>query len=103
MLTLSVCGYNQPTPEDPNGASWWLTCGLDGGGFHPPMVKVDQLVTAELTADGIFAPCSQFFDKFHQYGGEFGRTSFTLVCRSYQFLPSSSPPSLFRSQAATLM
>lgn len=65
------CGWCNSDGNSPNGNQEWLNCGLKNGGWSPPMVTIDQLITADLNPHGVFAPCSQYFDLFRQYGGEF--------------------------------
>ncbi|CAK9779720.1 unnamed protein product [Cutaneotrichosporon oleaginosum] len=71
-LKSSTCGPCPSSPEAPNGEQWWLDCGLDGAGWAPPHITLDQLKYIDLNGDGIFAPCTQYFDQFYRYGGEFG-------------------------------
>jgi hypothetical protein len=65
------CGWCNSNGDQPNGSQDWLNCGVNSGGWTPPHVTVDQLITKELDANGVFAPCAQYFDLFKQYGGEF--------------------------------
>lgn len=73
MLPRSVCGYSNPDADSPNGSEDWLNCGLDGAGWTPPMVTVDELIAAELTTDGVFSPCADYIDLFNQYADQYGR------------------------------
>lgn len=70
-VTDGTCGWSGADDTHPNGAEDWLNCGLNGGGWTPPHVTIDQLVAAELDASGVFSPCGDFIGKFKQYGGEF--------------------------------
>lgn len=60
------------------------------------MIKLDQLVTKELTSDGLFEPCAPFIDRFHKYAGEFNRESYIVLLRSSLILV---PPILLASIA----
>ncbi|CAD6582735.1 MAG: hypothetical protein TREMPRED_003374 [Tremellales sp. Tagirdzhanova-0007] len=57
--------------DEPNGTEDWLNCGINGGGWTPPMVRVDQLIASDLDANAAFAPCASYIDKFNQYGGQY--------------------------------
>ncbi|GMK56908.1 hypothetical protein CspeluHIS016_0307480 [Cutaneotrichosporon spelunceum] len=79
-----TCGPCPSSEDAPNGAQWWLDCGLDGNGWAPPKITLDELKYTELTGDGIFAPCTEFFDQFHRYGGEFGIPPIMLAAIALQ-------------------
>jgi hypothetical protein len=74
---LEIPGRRKLTSSQRNGAQSWLNCGVTGGGWNPPPVKVTDLKVASL-ADSVkspnspFQPCSDFIDIFYQYAGEFG-------------------------------
>ncbi len=36
------------------------------------MVKMDQLIAADLSSSGVFAPCANYIDRFNQYAGQYG-------------------------------
>lgn len=98
------CGWCNSDNDHPNGAQDWLNCGLNSGGWSPPHVTLNQLVTKELNPHGVFAPCTAYFDLFRQYGGEFGSKSallLDLTSADAQFPLSCLPPSLCRSLPAT--
>ena len=62
----------------PNGSIYWLNCGITGeGGWNPPPVKVDQLITLNLTVvmadpDNIFKPCAPYVQLFETHGKTYG-------------------------------
>ncbi|WVQ98292.1 hypothetical protein IAU59_005415 [Kwoniella sp. CBS 9459] len=85
------CGYSNADANSPNGAEGWLNCGLDGAGWNPPMVTVDQLIASDLHADGIFAPCGPYIDKFNQYAGQYGLKGIMLA--SFAMQESTCNPS----------
>lgn len=78
LLTRSTCGYCNSDSDSPNGSEDWLNCGLDGAGWTPPTVTVDELIAAELTTDGVFSPCADYVDLFNQYAEQYGRESHSL-------------------------
>lgn len=63
-----TCGWSNANSDQPNGSQDWLNCGINGGGWTPPMVTADQLIAQEIDTGGIFSPCASYIDKFHQYG-----------------------------------
>ncbi|WVW78189.1 hypothetical protein I302_100140 [Kwoniella bestiolae CBS 10118] len=85
------CGPSNADANSPNGAEGWLNCGLDGAGWTPPMVTADQLIAAELSADGIFAPCGPYIDKFNQYAAQYGVKGIMLA--SFAMQESTCNPS----------
>jgi hypothetical protein len=95
------CGWCNSSPGAPNGAEEWLNCGIHSGGWTPPYLALNQVVAADLNANGIFAPCAPYFDLFTQYGGEFGSES-RDVARADQFPPSCWRLLRCRSLLATL-
>jgi len=58
----------------PNGNIDWLNCGLSQGNpdgkWNPPMVNIHDVSVAELSADGVFAPCAPYFHLFRSIGAE---------------------------------
>jgi len=69
-----------------------MNCGLDKGGWTPPHVTPDQLVTIDLSAEGIFKPCEPYFDKFKQYGAELNVPP--LILASFALQESGCNPHL---------
>ena len=97
MLTSSTCGDSRASSDAPNGAEDWLNCGLTSGGWSPPHLGLDQLVTQTLHADGVFAPCAPYFWAFEQYGNANGSKSLSRLSRCPVLTTSSPHPSrLFR-------
>ncbi|WVQ79815.1 hypothetical protein IAT38_001915 [Cryptococcus sp. DSM 104549] len=91
-ITDSTCGYSNADSNSPNGAESWLNCGLDGSGWTPPMVTVDQLVGADLTTDGVFAPCASYVDQFNKYANQYGLKGIMLA--SFAMQESTCNPSV---------
>jgi len=64
----------------PNGSFEWMTCGIEGAGWNPPFVGVNDLVTVDLdyaiSQNGPFASCGPHAWAFKQFGGEFQRESY---------------------------
>ncbi|WWD07408.1 hypothetical protein V865_005506 [Kwoniella europaea PYCC6329] len=86
-----TCGPSNADSNSPNGAEGWLNCGVDGAGWTPPMVTADQLIAAELSADGVFAPCGPYIDKFNQYAAQYGVKGIMLA--SFAMQESTCNPS----------
>jgi hypothetical protein len=70
-----TCGACPSSGDAPNGAQWWLNCGIDNSGWNPPHVSIEQLIASELTADGVFAPCAPYIDTFKAVGAATGGES----------------------------
>ncbi|WWC86666.1 uncharacterized protein L201_001543 [Kwoniella dendrophila CBS 6074] len=85
------CGYSNADADHPNGVEGWLNCGVDGSGWNPPMVTADQLIAAELSAEGVFAPCGAYIDKFNQYAAQYGVKGIMLA--SFAMQESTCNPS----------
>ena len=65
----------------PNGNIDWLNCGVNAGGWQPPYVTVQDLITKDLATaiqapDSPFKACTPFVEMFEQYANEFGGTYF---------------------------
>lgn len=70
------CGDSQASNNDPNGAKWWLNCGLDGGnGWNPANIKLSDIKVIsddEAAKSDTFAPCAKYINEFksaHQSTG----------------------------------
>ena len=72
QVTDGNCGSSGSSADEPNGSEAWINCGLESGGWTPPMVTVDQLNAQPLTADGPFAACVDYFGYFETYGAQNG-------------------------------
>ncbi|KAL1674105.1 glycoside hydrolase family 23 protein [Schizophyllum commune] len=82
VATDAVCGASGATPDisataGPNGRIEWLNCGLNDGGWHPPFVTINDVVTVDLNEaiqkpDSPFKACQDFVWAFQQYGNENG-------------------------------
>ncbi|CUA67098.1 hypothetical protein RSOLAG22IIIB_13243 [Rhizoctonia solani] len=61
----------------PNGSQEWLNCGVNGGGWTPPSVKVSDLKFKDLTTEmssghSIFKNCAQFSNIIYDAAGQYG-------------------------------
>lgn len=61
----------------PNGHINFLTCGINGTGWNPPLIDIKGIVTVDLSAvahqkDSAFANCQDFVATFEQYGSQYG-------------------------------
>lgn len=65
----------------PNGNIDWLNCGVNEGGWQPPYVIANDLITKDLltaiqSPHSPFKACAPFLNMFEQYAHEFGGASF---------------------------
>lgn len=72
QISDSACGACPSTSQTPNGPEWWLNCNIDGSGWNPPHVTINQLVAADLHSNGVFSACAQYIDQFNQAGADTG-------------------------------
>jgi len=89
-VTDTTCGWSNANSDQPNGALDWLNCGIDGSGWTPPQVSIDQLIAAELDSSDVFAPCADYIDKFKQYGAEFN--VYPIMLASFAMQESTCNP-----------
>ena len=89
-VTDTTCGWSNANSDQPNGAQGWLNCGIDGAGWTPPQVSIDQLIAAELDASDVFSPCADYIDKFKQYGAEFN--VYPIMLASFAMQESTCNP-----------
>lgn len=70
--TPSSCSSADPSEDQPNGSIDWLNCGINKSNpsspWTPPKIAIHEVIVKELTSDGIFAPCAQYFSLFEKYG-----------------------------------
>jgi len=76
--TCGAIGATKTTSKTsgPNGSMDWLNCGLNGGGWNPPFVKITDLITEDLATalkspNSPFQACKAYISLFEQYGKEF--------------------------------
>lgn len=73
----------------PNGSQSWLNCGIDGPGWTPPPVTVDQIVAVDLQTAlkdpaSPFHVCSAYLQFFEKYGKLNGLPPILLASFSLQ-------------------
>jgi hypothetical protein len=61
----------------PNGHIDFLDCGINGKGWNPPLIKIEGIVTVNLSAvayqsDSAFVNCQDFVSTFEKYGSQYG-------------------------------
>lgn len=76
------CGESQPDAEHPNGAVWWLNCGLDSNGWSPPSIQASQLISITDTNQypEIFGACNQFQSIFADAAGKQNSKLRSTIC-----------------------
>jgi hypothetical protein len=70
-----LCVARITTLSGPNGHIDWLNCGIDGPGWSPAPVKLEDLVVVSLDSarHTTFSPCSdQIIATFNKYGEHLG-------------------------------
>jgi hypothetical protein len=83
-------GVPDPAPTSgPNGDENWLNCGVDGAGWVPPPVTLDNLIYRDLavvlTEDGNpFDACSQYLSMFQDMEAETGIPTILLASIALQ-------------------
>ena len=96
-----------------NGDESWFNCGIEGNGWTPPQMTVNDVVTKDLSdavnePNSPFQNCAPFLQYFEQFGGEYGSESgpvFTFLAQLltlFKSHPSSWPPSPCKRVPATL-
>ncbi|KAF9469901.1 lysozyme-like domain-containing protein [Collybia nuda] len=101
MLNVkSSCGNIGATKKTtktsgPNGSIDWLNCGLTEGGWKPPFVRIEDIVSVSLSnavnsGHGPFLACTQFVHLFEKYGGQFGIPA--IILASFAMQESSCNP-----------
>ncbi|RPD74292.1 lysozyme-like protein, partial [Lentinus tigrinus ALCF2SS1-7] len=81
-ISDSSCGSPGATKDitathGPNGNIDWFNCGVDGSGWRPPMVTVDDIVTVDLDdavkqSGSPFKACEPYISTFKKYANEHG-------------------------------
>ncbi|TRM70358.1 glycoside hydrolase family 23 protein [Schizophyllum amplum] len=94
VATDAVCGASGATSDisatgGPNGKLDWLNCGLNAGGWSPPYVTIDDVVTVSLSdavkdSSSPFQACADYVDMFEQYGNENGIPGIMLASFAMQ-------------------
>ncbi|KIJ49621.1 glycoside hydrolase family 23 protein [Sphaerobolus stellatus SS14] len=95
LLTVgSACGASGATSQitsssGPNGNIDFLNCGINSGGWNPPNVQANQLITADfetaLSSPGTpFGPCAPYWDLFRTYANQHGFSPLILASIAMQ-------------------
>ncbi|PPR05822.1 hypothetical protein CVT26_010102 [Gymnopilus dilepis] len=90
----SVCGPSGATKQvtklsGPNGDIDWLNCGFEGGGWTPPFIRVQDIVTQPLSSalkspNSPFKACSPYISIFEKYGDQHGIPAILLASFAMQ-------------------
>jgi len=83
------------TTSGPNGNIEWLNCGINSGGWRPPVIRVDQVKVVSLSSaiqnpNSPFKACSRFVWLFNRYADQFGVPAIFLA--SFALQESSCNP-----------
>ncbi|KAG8886220.1 hypothetical protein FRB97_006223 [Tulasnella sp. 331] len=94
VINDPTCGPNNPSAtttksSGPNGEESWFNCGLTGGGWTPPVMKLEQMVyvSAEdaLAMDNTpYGPCKSNLDKFNSYASKYNLPAIMLMSFAMQ-------------------
>lgn len=81
----------------PNGHIDFLNCGINGSGWNPPLIKIEGIVTVDLSAvayqnGSTFVNCQDFVSTFEKYGSQYGIPAILLA--SFAMQESSCNPSI---------
>lgn len=76
-ILTSRCTEQITATDGPNGNIDWMNCGLYDGGWNPPHVTVNDVITVDLGAalgdsNTPFKACGPYIDLFYKYAGEHG-------------------------------
>ncbi|KAG2146040.1 glycoside hydrolase family 23 protein [Suillus bovinus] len=101
VISSKGCGPSGATGKitalsGPNGHIDFLTCGINGNGWNPPLIKIEDIVTVDLSAvayqnGSAFANCQKFVTTFEKYGSQYGIPAIFLA--SFAMQESSCIPS----------
>ncbi|KAJ7583936.1 glycoside hydrolase family 23 protein [Mycena floridula] len=73
----------------PNGRIEWMNCGIDGGGWSPPLVKVSDIVAMDLdealqSKDSPFQACKNYVGLFKKHAADNGLQPIMLAAFAMQ-------------------
>ncbi|KAH9931064.1 lysozyme-like protein [Epithele typhae] len=93
-LTTNTCGGTGAQKKitgtkGPNGDIEFFNCGVNDGGWKPPMITVDQIVTVELSDalkdnNSPFKACSKYIDTFYKYASQHGLPAILIASIAMQ-------------------
>ncbi|KAH0827542.1 glycoside hydrolase family 23 protein [Lanmaoa asiatica] len=82
VVSAGSCGPSGATTQitalsGPNGNIDFLNCGLTSGGWTPPLIHVNDIVSVELSQvaynpGSAFSACKEFVPLFEKYGWQYG-------------------------------
>ncbi|KAH7888540.1 glycoside hydrolase family 23 protein [Phlebopus sp. FC_14] len=94
VISSGSCGSSGATAgvtalSGPNGHIDFLNCGLTEGGWTPPLIHVEDIVTSELSdvvyKDGsAFSNCKAYIPIFEKYGQQYGVPAIMLASFAMQ-------------------
>jgi len=89
-----ACGANGATSKvtkttGPNGSIDWLNCGIEGGGWKPPNVQIDDLVTMDLgealkDPKSPFKACSKYLSLMEKAADKHGLPAIVIASIAMQ-------------------
>ena len=107
MLISDITIEDVTATSGPNGNIDWLNCGVTGSGWTPPLIRVSQVIAANLTKaaqnpQSAFTSCQQFIPLFEQYGKQMDGTSrsHSDTMKPFNALPFSVVPAIFLASFA---
>ncbi|KAF8200697.1 glycoside hydrolase family 23 protein [Pholiota molesta] len=83
------------TLSGPNGNIDWLNCGFESGGWQPPNVRMQDIITQSLSSavqspSSPFKACSKYITLFETYGAQYGISP--IILASFAMQESSCNP-----------
>ncbi|KAF8135671.1 glycoside hydrolase family 23 protein [Boletus edulis] len=94
VVSAGSCGPSRATTQvtalsGPNGDIDFLNCGLTSGGWTPPLLHMNSIVSVELSQvafspESAFSPCRDFVLFFERYGRQYGVPAVMLASFAMQ-------------------
>lgn len=83
------------TTSGPNGSIDWLNCGVNAGGWNPPFIRIENVITQSLSSalnsgSSPFKACAPYIWIFEKYGGQFNIPP--IILASFAMQESSCNP-----------
>jgi hypothetical protein len=85
ISSSGACGKSGATSKPtktsgPNGSIEFLNCGIDGGGWNPPHISIDQLIVKPLSdAGSVFNNCKKYMSIFNDAADKYGVPALLLA------------------------
>lgn len=94
-ITLNHALAKTTKDNGPNGSIGFLNCGVDGSGWNPPPVHIDDVIVKSLSEavqspSSPFHACKSYVPLFNQYGDKYGIPAIFLA--SFAMQESSCNP-----------